>query len=178
MHMKAILLEVVMYMVYAGLSKPECIRETAPNSIMSLVMLQPNIFTSRVLLAANMSLGAPSSRVARGCACGSPAVNFANLGPCPPITVTTAKLAPFVLEALRTKHPCHQSPLQLSKLLWSEAERDVQHAMKVRVSYVLQHNNNNNITLICCAMCGEAGQHWLYLYSLFTLGCHFTAAGS
>ena len=124
-----------------------------------------------------MSLGAPSSRVARGCACGSPAANFANLGPLN-TALTTDKLAPFVLEALRTKHPCHQSPLQLSKVLWPEAERDVRHAMKVRVSDALQHNNNTNITITCCAMCGEAGQYWLYMYSLFTLGCHCTAAGS
>lgn len=89
-----------------------------------------------MLFAGSLSIGAPSSKVARGCAPVRPAVNVANLGPCPACdaALTTFKIKPFVLEALRAEHPHPKSALNLSKTLWPQASRDVQHSMKVRVS--------------------------------------------
>lgn len=104
-----------------------------------------------------MSIGAPSSTVARGCARGRPASISANLGPCPRFdaSLTTNEIKSFVLDALRTVRPQPQRALHLVDTLWAQASRDVQHSMKVRVSYAL-HGYNTTVALHAhVKLCGD-----------------------
>ena len=167
-----------MHVIYAGLTaNPFGIRETDLNSIMSVVMLLPNVFTSPVLFAANILEHLPQEWPEAV----HVAILLSTLQTWAPAHRSIrpslqTSLHQIVLEALRTKHPHHLCPLQLSNFLWGEAKRAEKHAMKVRVSCALQHNNN--ITTICCAMWKKLNNTGCICTRLSRLAAIYTAACS